>query len=547
MGKSWIFIVLIFVGCTADSSPKTHSTSEDMGDEQPVDMDRIEEDFAQDSSDSSFEDMGVADLVEDRDSDVHDMEQDQPPEIDPQADQDGDGFSNEEEGAPQRDTDGDLIPDYLDLDSDNDGLADAAELQHGTSPRVVDTDGDGEWDVLEVHSNTDPLDPLSNLGARGVVVVMMAPDQPSTAPVHVSLRPRIQDADIYLSLDASGSMQGVHQYVANAAPAVDSQLLCDLTGVPCEADEECASDRCSQVGFCVEDSPCLVERSVEWGFGRWLEIDSFENVVSPTSNLGSVVAQINTGALSGQNEAMFQAAACIADGNNCASTNKNCSSQGVGCPGFRPNAYRVLLHFTDESDQCVANQTSTCPASGIAGGELMRQGIRFVGFFDEEGITTSRFDLIDLANQAGSFDSQGNPHAYGWNLGLGATGMTLTLFRALESLMLSGSLEAQGLIEEQDADDGNVEDFLTLVEADTSPNGCTALPTKDKDGDSIHETFQANLQSNLCWRLEFSPNTILPRIETIQEVRGRFEARGVDGVLASRPLRLVVPPIVAQQ
>ena len=46
-------------------------------------------------------------------------------------DSDGDGISDAEEkgpdGADPRDTDGDTIPDYLDSDSDGDGISDKAE------------------------------------------------------------------------------------------------------------------------------------------------------------------------------------------------------------------------------------------------------------------------------------------------------------------------------------------------------------------------------------------------------------------------------------
>ena len=52
--------------------------------------------------------------------------------IDPTADEDGDGISNGDEGClTGRDTDGDAIPDWKDLDSDADGLGDADEDRNG--------------------------------------------------------------------------------------------------------------------------------------------------------------------------------------------------------------------------------------------------------------------------------------------------------------------------------------------------------------------------------------------------------------------------------
>jgi ELWxxDGT repeat protein len=69
-------------------------------------------------------------------------------------DTDGDGLDDETETT--------LGTDPEDADSDDDGLADGAEvLTHGTDPLDPDTDGDGASDGDEVIAGTDPLDPES--------------------------------------------------------------------------------------------------------------------------------------------------------------------------------------------------------------------------------------------------------------------------------------------------------------------------------------------------------------------------------------------------
>jgi hypothetical protein len=52
-------------------------------------------------------------------------------------------------------------PEVLDLDSDNDRLADADEATVGTDPAIPDADGDGYYDGDEVNLGTDPRDPAS--------------------------------------------------------------------------------------------------------------------------------------------------------------------------------------------------------------------------------------------------------------------------------------------------------------------------------------------------------------------------------------------------
>ncbi|PQJ21594.1 gliding motility-associated C-terminal domain-containing protein, partial [Tenacibaculum sp. SG-28] len=86
-------------------------------------------------------------------------------------DDDNDGILDtvEEDGDPDRDTDNDGIPDRLDLDSDNDGITDLIESgqdasvvdinQDGILDSTVDSDSDGVMDVVDNENGTvDPVD-----------------------------------------------------------------------------------------------------------------------------------------------------------------------------------------------------------------------------------------------------------------------------------------------------------------------------------------------------------------------------------------------------
>ncbi len=72
------------------------------------------------------------------------------------SDSDGDGIPDADEAGDHaacgggRDTDGDGLPDFLDIDSDEDQISDAYELLNGTDPRLTDSDGDGCDDWVEL-------------------------------------------------------------------------------------------------------------------------------------------------------------------------------------------------------------------------------------------------------------------------------------------------------------------------------------------------------------------------------------------------------------
>ena len=75
-------------------------------------------------------------------------------------DSDGDGIPDADEIGTDPlnplDTDGDGVPDYLDLDADGDGIPDADEIGDDPS-NPLDTDGDGVPDYLDLDADGDGI------------------------------------------------------------------------------------------------------------------------------------------------------------------------------------------------------------------------------------------------------------------------------------------------------------------------------------------------------------------------------------------------------
>ncbi len=87
----------------------------------------------------------------------------------PDLDSDGDGITDTEEGRDDpggpRDSDLDGIPDYLDIDSDNDEKPDAYEAKPPVDGAPPDTDGDGRPDYIDTDSDGDSLpDSIEGVG-----------------------------------------------------------------------------------------------------------------------------------------------------------------------------------------------------------------------------------------------------------------------------------------------------------------------------------------------------------------------------------------------
>ncbi|MFO0607209.1 MAG: hypothetical protein U0324_28865 [Polyangiales bacterium] len=191
-------------------------------------------------------------------------------------DTDGDGISDDAEGAPQRDTDrdgmpdyrdndsdndgyldvyeynrtypgfammqrtvcggtgdncdatgmtGDTVPNFIDLDSDNDGLTDREEYMARTNPCAADTDGDGATDLVESAAMSSPTDRMSAPPENSLYVVLPYYPPPATGPHEnreFTFATRIRQADVFFLVDNSASMDSI---IANLNTNLSSVIV----------------------------------------------------------------------------------------------------------------------------------------------------------------------------------------------------------------------------------------------------------------------------------------------------------------------------------
>lgn len=471
-----------------------------------------------------------------------------------EVDSDDDGYLDADEagtGVALRDSDGDGTPDYIDRDSDNDGLADAEEAAAGADPLQFDTDGDQEWDSVELALGTDPADAADNSRAKGVIVVQIPPNRaPMPSSVRVGMRPFIENVDVYLSIDNTGSMFGWFDSLETGVAGVLQAASCPDLGVACDADEQCGTGAvCSVGGRCVSRTAACATK-IYSGVARWDALDTFENILAPQPDHVLTGQKFANGANgSGYQEVPTQAAACAIDGSACLNQTKNCETGGVGCAGFRQEALRVYTHLSDANDQCPPEQAARCATftPALVGAQMLAQQVKVLGLYDEGDVSGGVGTAFDIANglalNSGSVGLNGTPYVYRTE----ASTVLGNLGQGLASMFGTLPLTVFPLIREESGDAGSFAAFVTRVVADDTQAGCfPATNAFDSDADGDLESYRSVIAGQqVCWRMEFGANTTITAGPQVKFVRARLDVRSVEAHSVDRRLMLLaVPPVV---
>ncbi len=470
------------------------------------------------------------------------------------------------------DTDHDAIPDYRDPDSDNDGLPDGQEDLNGngvvdpgeSDPHNADTDGDGVTDLIEVAAGTDPQDNTDNPQANGDFYFVVAYEE-ATDPTQDTLefRTSVQFADLYFNFDETGSM--IEEFGVLSAPtgvpALIDDLTCADTGVPCTIDSDCnTGEVCfNHTGTCIQDpldgDGCVADL---WtGVGMWNNCNTYHNVVHLQNDPVTTANAIST-SYPGASESPLQSAACVADPSFCSNTNIACSADSsitnpIGCPGFRPDAVRILIHITDADNQAGSSCGGVSTAA-IAGNALSAQGIKFIGLYgtDDDGSGSPCTSPLQCAEQlgttSGTVDSNNDPFVY--PIGNDGTTLVAQTRQAVLELVRGVPLNTTIGAEDLPGDDGDALQFIDYLEVNVSGTGnCTNVsPTLDTDNplDGHDDSFPELLGGTpVCWDVHPIPlNDFVPATAVPQVFVARLTVYGDGSPLDQRDVYFLVPPVV---
>lgn len=477
-------------------------------------------------------------------------------------DADGDCVPDELEagGAPPRDTDGDGRFDFLDRDSDDDGLADGAEdtdCDGGRDPGESsatdpDSDDDGVTDLVEEAAGTDPADPGDNPAARGDFVFVI-PYQEPTVPLVDTLRFRtsVQFADLYFSFDITGSMGAELDAMGNTTsgvPAIINALTCPAVGGACSGDQDCATNAICFDSQCIRD-PIVAPGCVPdlWtGVGHWYDRDTFRNRLSVQPNPVTTATAIDPGSLPGGSEAIFQAAHCVADGIGCTSPMKACAATGLGCPGFRHQAVRILVQISDADNQCSGTACSMWTAA-TAGAALMARGIKFIGLYgtDDNSGTNPALPADEaraIGVAAGSVNATGQAFVYPAVDSQVIASTRQAVLDIVTGLPLNVTIAGA----EVPGDAGDALRFIDYLQINTTGALCADVsPTADGDGDGHPDAFPSLVPgTRVCWDVvPIAENDLAPATQEPQLFHARLTVNGDGSPLDTRDVFFLIPPV----
>jgi hypothetical protein len=456
--------------------------TEEWGDdcENPIDFDG---DGDPDYQDTDSDDDQIPDLkegIQDPDGDALPAYHDD--------DSDGDCISDTLEAGdnPEApiDTDADGTFDFLDVDSDNDGLPDEQEdlncngsLDAGeSSPSEIDTDGDGFPDVVEWAAGTDPNDNTSVLDPDDFFFVLPYFDPEEQDDL--DFQTDIIKADVQISMDTTGSMGGSV-----------SELQNDLTGTIIPAVAGAVSD-VAFGGSTFEDFPVGSFGST----GSHPEIPSFPNDLPfrlyqrITTNVAAAQAGVNAfelgiggdGKESGL-ESLYQISTGEGldwDVTTAGTVPKFVPSEGfdealghgvLGGVGFRVGALPIIVHITDiewhEASDYIAAGITDAHSRDQAVAAMIGLGARMIGITSS---STARTQLEQVSRETSAMVP---PEAWGaaevlchtgaggglippdatglcplvFGMDFGGTGVTTALVDGISALVTFGTIDISAL------------------------------------------------------------------------------------------------------
>ena len=447
--------------------------------------------------------------------------------------------------SPPRDSDSDGRPDFNDRDSDDDGLPDGTEdancngIRDGseTSSTSGDTDGDGVSDLIEEAAGTDANDPADNPQANGDFV-FIEPYQMPQSPTDDDLdfQTRVQNLDVYVVVDRSGSMSTETNTIKNNLGGVIDRLQCPPFGSGSPA--TCLSNLFAGLGG--------IGYTGSEPFRNYLDLQSDPNFAAQniTNVSGSPTTEPLTFGTWASITGMGTAAASGCSFGASVPNRTGCPAGTFGYPCFRDGVLPVVALVTDEPP-LTASDTYVCPNRTTVAAAMNARSAKLLGIYGSGSSATTIGGLQDMARDTGAVDAAAGDAPLVFN---GAdTAAATAIENGIRTLANGVPLDMAALAADDPSDTVDaVAAFISHLETlQLGTAQCANMLTdRDTNGDTFRDEYvQVRAGTNVCWKLIAKQNdTVMPTDEP-QLFRATVTVRG-DGVtvLDTRDVFFLVPP-----
>jgi hypothetical protein len=350
---------------------------------------------------------------------------------------------------------------------------------------------------------------------------------------------------VYFLFDASGSMGGEQDNLEAGVATIIDNLTCTDTRSPCARDVDCSSGNiCSPFsGTCIEDpttSSCI--QSVWTGAGQYGQSAGSGNLLINRTSLQPDPAVTAAGVAlipeDGGTEPLYGAVWSVVDPTGSPMPSSGCAtpmSGRQGCVGYRTDAVRILVAFSDEDSD---GSVTAAQAAAV----LSSEEVTFIGVESDD---PARPAMEDLARRSGSLDGAGAPLVFTANAdGTGiATVVTNAINEIAEGVPLRVTIEAA----DEPDDAGDALQFIDHLAINTSDLDCTDAATEDTDDppDGHADAFPALRPGTpVCWNVVARQNDTVEPTEEPLVFRARLTVFGDGSPLDSRVVYFLVPPVI---
>jgi len=475
-------------------------------------------------------------------------------------DSDGDTFSDADEGTVDTDGDGEL--DYLDRDSDNDGLPDKKEKNVGTDRLKKDTDGDGSDDLAEIAYGSDPLDDTDTIPA-GIFYVVLPFQAPDDVTRTLTFSTKIDAIDVMIVLDISGSMS---DEISAVSDGIKTQIVDTIV-----------------TEFPQENFAAFGVSHISWGgTSRYMrqKITFDINKVKDAVDLGSDEMGMGVGANELHSEALYQAAigeefigkALFCFMGNCGGTmipdatieipKADCSNDlgDIGGSCFRKKSMPIFILITDEEhadcdpdgirvvSECIWDKSFPNQMNGHtfeeAGTVMSAIGGKFIGIntwheLDAEGEKNGgidpQTDMEFLAQKTASLNANGEPFIYKTSSPTGE-GMPEQIGQAIIDLTSWIDMDVTtGKMSDDDCNGQTAADFVI------SSKTIAADPPEGVSGQNETTFFSVTQGTDVTFDVHFHNDFCQNSSDTFMEFKAEVTVLGNGSYLSSRLVHVIVP------